>query len=139
MYELIMIFLFLIWMLKQIDTHFSKMNLGELWKGGLQTWPSYKLYLFYIAIILFPPVWFVFSLPLDNKYNKTPIVRFIVQITSHIYFMIIQIFVGCLPLYPIYRDSMLPYWIEWLLFLWLAGEILVQFTEKQEKKSFVKV
>ena len=53
--------------------------------------------------------------------------------------MIIQIFVGCLPLYPIYRDSMLPYWIEWLLFLWLAGEILVQFTEKQEKKSFVKV
>ena len=112
---------------------------GELWKGGLQTWPSYKLYLFYIAIIFFPPVWFVFSLPLDNKYNKTPTVRFIVQITSHIYFMIIQIFVGCLPLYPIYRESMFPYWIEWLLFLWLAGEILVQFTEKQEKKSFVRV
>ena len=53
--------------------------------------------------------------------------------------MIIQIGVGCLPLYPIYRESMLPYWIEWLLFLWLCGEILVQFTEKQEKKDFVKV
>ena len=112
---------------------------GELWHGGLQTWPSYKLYLFYSAILLFPPVWIIFSLPLDNKYNKTPIVRYIVQITSHIYFMIIQIGVGCLPIYPIDRDSMLPYWIEWLLFLWLCGEILLQFTEKQEKTSIIKV
>ena len=115
--------------------------LGELWKGGLRTWPSYKLYLFYSAIILFPPVWIIFSLPLDNKYNKTPIVRYIVQITSHIYFMIIQIAVACLPIYPVTagRQSMLPYWIEWFLFLWLCGEILLLFTERQEKRGFIKV
>ena len=112
---------------------------GDLWEGGLRTWPTYKLYLFYIAIILVPPVWIIFSLPLDNKYNKTPIVRYIVNITSHIYFMIIQIAVACLPIYPLARDSMLPYWIEWLLFLWLCGDILVQFTEKQEKRGFIKV
>ena len=117
-------------------------NIGELWKGGLQTWPSYKLYLFYIAILLLPPVWIIFSLPLDNKYNKTPIVRYVVQITSHIYFMIIQIAVACLPIYPIRvygRDSMFPYWIEWFLFFWLCGEILLQFTETQEKRTFIKV
>ena len=53
--------------------------------------------------------------------------------------MIIQIAVACLPIYPLARDSMLPYWIEWLLFLWLCGDILVQFTEKQEKRGFIKV
>ena len=113
--------------------------IGDLWEGGLRTWPTYKLYLFYIAIILVPPVWIIFSLPLDNKYNKTPIVRYIVNITSHIYFMIIQIAVACLPIYPLARDSMLPHWIEWLLFLWLCGDILEQFTEKQEKRGFIKV
>merc|ERR1719273_588237 len=64
---------------------------GELWKGDLHTWASYKLLLFLAAIVLLIPVWIIFSLPLDNKYNKTPVVRFACNLTSHLYFMIIQI------------------------------------------------
>ena len=107
--------------------------IGDLWKGDLQTWPTYKLFLFVFAILFFPPVWILFSLPLDNKYNRTPFVRYICKLTSHLYFMLIQVLVACLPIYPIYRESMLPYWIEWLLIIWLFGEILLQITEKPER------
>ena len=108
---------------------------GELWKGDLHSWANYKLILFSAAILLIVPVWIVFSLPLDNKYNKTPLVRFICNLTSHIYFMIIQILVACWPFYPIYRDSIVPNWIEWLLVVWLSGLLLEQLSEQQDRSG----
>ena len=112
---------------------------GELWKGDLHTWASYKLILFTAAIMLVIPVWVVFSLPLDNKYNKTPLVRFICSLTSHIYFMIIHIVVACVPIHPIYRDSMLPYWEEWLLVVWLSGLLLEQLSVQQDRSGMAKI
>ena len=85
------------------------------------------------------PVWVVFSLPLDNKYNKTPLVRFICSLTSHIYFMIIHIVVACVPIHPIYRDSMLPYWEEWLLVVWLSGLLLEQLSVQQDRSGMAKI
>jgi hypothetical protein len=85
------------------------------------------------------PVWVIFSLPLDNKYNKTPFVRFVCNLTSHIYFMIIQILVACWPIYPIYRQSMMPYWIEWLLVVWLSGLLLEQLSEQQDRSGLAMI
>ncbi len=44
-----------------------------------------------VSFIVFPPAWFVFALPLNNKYNKTPIVKFACYLTSHIFFMLFQV------------------------------------------------
>ena len=112
---------------------------GELWKGNLQSWASYKMVLFSAALMTIFPVWVIFSLPLDNKYNKTPFVRFVCNLTSHIYFMIIQICVACWPIYPIYRQTMMPYWIEWLLVVWLSGLLLEQLSEQQDRSGLAAI
>jgi hypothetical protein len=76
----------------------------ELWKGGIGHWPGWKIFFFLFSFAIFPPVWLVFSLPLDNKYNKTPIVKFGGYLTSHFFFMAFQIITSCIPIYPIYRQ-----------------------------------
>ncbi len=75
----------------------------DLWKGGIGHWPGWKIALFLGSFAIFPPLWLAFSLPLDNKYNKTPIVKFGGYLTSHVYFMVFQIITSCVPIYPIYR------------------------------------
>ena len=95
--------------------------------------------LFSAALMTIFPVWVIFSLPLDNKYNKTPFVRFVCNLTSHIYFMIIQICVACWPIYPIYRQTMMPYWIEWLLVVWLSGLLLEQLSEQQDRSGLAAI
>ncbi len=65
--------------------------LQELWKGGIQHWSGMQTTMMLVSFILFPPIWLVFSLPLNNKYNKTPIVKFSCYLTSHIFFMIFQV------------------------------------------------
>ena len=64
---------------------------NELWKGGLGHWPGYRIFLFLATFTIIPPLWFIFSLPLNNKYNQTPIVKFGGYLTSHIFFMTIQV------------------------------------------------
>ena len=51
---------------------------------------------------------------------RTPFVKFGCYLTSHIYFMIIQCIVACTPLYPIYRETLFPYWNEWMLMIWVC-------------------
>ena len=53
--------------------------------------------------VIFPPVWIVFSLPFDTKYHKTPWIKFLGSLTSHLYFMVFQILTSCIPIYPIFR------------------------------------
>ncbi len=63
----------------------------ELWKGGIQHWSGFQTVMMLISFIIFPPAWLVFSLPLNNKYNKTPIVKFSCYLTSHLFFMFFQV------------------------------------------------
>ena len=42
----------------------------ELWKGGCSEWPGYRMFLLFVGFVVIPPMWFVFSLPLKNKYNR---------------------------------------------------------------------
>lgn len=64
---------------------------SELWKGGIQHWSGVKIFLFLASFAIFPPLWLIFSLPLNNKYNKTPIVKFGCFLTSHLFFMLFQV------------------------------------------------
>ena len=46
---------------------------SELWKGSLAHWPGWRILLFISTFFICPPLWLIFALPLNNKYNKTPI------------------------------------------------------------------
>ena len=127
----------------------------ELWKGGIGHWSGLRIFLFLSSFVFFPPLWLVFSLPLNNKYNKTPIVKFGCYLASHVFFMIFQvkirvhahtsqhvkdfmygsfqILTSCIPLYPIYRTSLSPHWNEWVVLIWLSGLLLGELTAPQDR------
>lgn len=91
--------------------------------------------LLFIGFIVCPPIWIVFTLPLGHKYNKVPIIKFMSYLTSHIYLMIHLMFVGIMPLYPVVRPSLLPYWYEWGLLVWLSGLLLFELTNPSDKSG----
>ena len=56
-------------------------------------------------------------------------------LTSHIYLMIHLMIVGIMPLYPVVRPSLLPYWYEWGLLVWLSGLLLFELTNPSDKSG----
>ena len=61
--------------------------LQEIWEGSLN-WSSARMLGFFVLLILFPPVWFFFSLPIEYKMNKIPFIKFLSYLTGHIYFVL---------------------------------------------------
>jgi hypothetical protein len=105
-----------------------------LWKGGISHWSGTKIFSFLAMFSICPPLWVIFSLPLDNKYNKTPIVKFGCHLTSHVFFMTFHILTSCMPIYPIYgRTSLFPFWNEWVLVIWLSGLLLGELTSPGDR------
>jgi hypothetical protein len=91
--------------------------------------------LLFFGFIICPPVWVIFTLPLGHKYNKVPIIKFMSYLTSHIYLMIHLMIVGITPPYPVVRPSLLPYWYEWGLLVWLSGLLLFELTNPSDKSG----
>lgn len=106
----------------------------ELWRGSLN-WTPWKLILLFISFILCPPVWIIFTLPLGHKYNKVPIIKFMSYLTSHVYLMFFLLIVGITPIYKVVRPSLLPYWYEWVLLVWLSGLLLFELTNPSDKSG----
>ena len=44
-----------------------------------------------------------------------------------------QIITSCIPIFPIYRNSLFPHWNEWIVFIWLSGLLLSQLTSPQDR------
>ncbi|XP_058818348.1 serine/threonine-protein phosphatase 6 regulatory ankyrin repeat subunit A isoform X2 [Topomyia yanbarensis] len=108
--------------------------LQELWRGTL-AWPAWRIMLLFIGFIVCPPVWIIFTLPLGHNYYKVPIIKFMSYLTSHIYLMIHLMIVGITPIYPVVRASLLPYWYEWGLLIWLSGLLLFELTNPSDKSG----
>ena len=111
----------------------------ELWKGGIEHWSGTKIFLFLALFVFIPPLWLFFSLPLNNKYNKTPIVKFGCYLTSHIFFMGFQIITSCVPIFPIYRDSLSLHWNEWVCLIWISGLLLSELTGPQDRSGLAMI
>ena len=106
----------------------------ELWKGGISHWSGAKIFSFLGSFLFLPPLWVIFSLPLNNKYNKTPIVKFGCHLTSHLMFIIFQILTSCVPIYPLYnRTSISPHWNEWIVCIWVSGLLLGELTSPGDR------
>lgn len=74
-------------------------------------------------------------MPVGHKYNKVPIIKFMSYLTSHVYLMILLMVTGITPIYPVVRASLLPYWYEWGLLVWLSGLLLFELTNPSEKSG----
>ncbi|XP_075225754.1 no mechanoreceptor potential C [Lycorma delicatula] len=106
--------------------------LQELWQGSLG-WAAWKTMLLFITFIICPPVWIYFTLSLGHKYYKIPIIKFMSYLTSHIYLMFLLMFTGITPIFPVVRPTIIPYWYEWALLVWLSGLLLSELTNPSDK------
>ena len=106
--------------------------LQGVWDGSLN-WGAGKMVGFFILFIIIPPVWFFFSIPIDYRMNKIPVVKFLAYLTSHIYFMMFLCLVAVLPPHSTVRDSLFPHWYEMVVAAWYFGLGLAHFTNPGAK------
>ncbi len=59
------------------------------WTGN-----SLKLVLLFFAMVVCPPIWIFFSLPLNIKMNKVPYVKFICRTVSHFFLLLLLVLTG---------------------------------------------
>uniref|UniRef100_A0A183EIH8 ANK_REP_REGION domain-containing protein n=1 Tax=Gongylonema pulchrum TaxID=637853 RepID=A0A183EIH8_9BILA len=98
--------------------------LTEIWTGRVD-WSFGKTVAFTLMTLICPPAWFYFSLPLDTRIGRAPIIKFVCHIVSHIYFTILLTIVVLNLTHKIYEvQSIVPYPVEWLLLLWLSGNLV---------------
>ena len=70
-----------------ISEYVVQQYLQEIWEGNLN-WSTWKMVGFFFCFVAFPPVWFFFSLPINFRMNKIPVIKFMSYLTAHIYFML---------------------------------------------------
>jgi hypothetical protein len=106
--------------------------LQEVWDGGLN-WGAGKMTGFFALFVLIPPVWFFFSLPINYRMNKIPIVKFLAYLTGHIYFMLFLCLTAVLPPHSTVRTSLFPHWYEMVVAAWYIGNGLAHYTNPGAK------
>uniref|UniRef100_A0AC35TT07 ANK_REP_REGION domain-containing protein n=1 Tax=Rhabditophanes sp. KR3021 TaxID=114890 RepID=A0AC35TT07_9BILA len=98
--------------------------LTEIWTGRVN-WSFGKTFAFTLMVFLFPPAWFYFSLPLETRIGKAPIIKFVCHIVSHVYFTILLTIVVLNITHKIYETtSVMPNVVEWILLVWLSGNLV---------------
>jgi hypothetical protein len=104
-----------------------------VWKGPI-AWSQWQIFLIFVAFLLCPPIWIIFSLPLGHKYSRIPLIKFLSYLTSHLYFVALLILTIVTPLRPIWRStSMIPMWYEWILLAWISGLLLSELTNPGDR------
>ena len=111
--------------------------LGSKWRAGRNWSISKVLAIFFIAFVL-PPVWVALSLPWNNNYSRVPLVKFICQLISHLYFMLLFVCMLVIP-WGKSADDLIPEWYEILLLFWLCGLVLTQLTDPKNSRGLGRV
>ncbi|KRZ56108.1 Ankyrin-1 [Trichinella nativa] len=100
--------------------------LTEVWNGGI-TWNFWQLSLFFLVLLIFPPAWIFFSLPLSYKLNEAPVIKFSCHLVSHLFFTLLLSLEILRIFYPIYEvTSPIPNILEFFLLLWLSGKLVAE-------------
>ncbi|CAJ0941647.1 unnamed protein product, partial [Mesorhabditis belari] len=98
--------------------------LTEIWTARVD-WSFGKTLAFSILVLLCPPAWFYFSLPLDSRIGRAPIIKFVCHVVSHVYFTLLLTITVLNITHKMYEvTSIIPNPIEWLLLLWLSGNLV---------------
>ncbi|KAJ8033227.1 Ankyrin-1 [Holothuria leucospilota] len=110
--------------------------LTDLWMGNLN-WANWKILLFFLLMVC-PPVWIVFSLPLKHRYHKLPIIKFMSVLVSHFYLICLLIMTTVVTSFIesfIASPSLIPKWYEWLLLLWLTGLLVAEISNPGDRSG----
>ncbi|CAJ0580832.1 unnamed protein product, partial [Mesorhabditis spiculigera] len=98
--------------------------LTEIWTARVD-WSFGKTIAFSFLVLFCPPAWFYFSLPLDSRIGRAPIIKFVCHIVSHVYFTVLLTTVVLNITHKMYEvTSIIPNPVEWLLLLWLSGNLV---------------
>lgn len=111
--------------------------LGHKWRAG-RNWSVSKVLLIFFAAFLLPPIWLALSLPWNNNYSRVPLMKFICQLISHLYFMLLFVFMLVIP-WNKSSDDLTPAWYEVLLLFWLGGLVLTQLTDPKNTRGLGRV
>ena len=111
--------------------------LGSKWRAG-RNWSISKVLAIFFFAFAIPPVWAALSLPWNNNYSRVPLVKFICQLISHLYLMLLFVFMLVIP-WGKSSDDLIPAWYEILLLFWLCGLVLTQMTDPKNTSGLGRV
>ncbi|KAI6212728.1 CBR-TRP-4 protein [Aphelenchoides besseyi] len=98
--------------------------LTEIWTGRVD-WSFGKTLAFAVFVFFCPPAWFYFSLPLNSRIGRAPIIKFVCHVVSHVYFTLLLTIVVLNVTHKMYEvTSVWPNPVEWILLLWLSGNLV---------------
>uniref|UniRef100_A0ABM0LU22 Uncharacterized protein LOC100376500 n=1 Tax=Saccoglossus kowalevskii TaxID=10224 RepID=A0ABM0LU22_SACKO len=112
--------------------------LSDVWSGQLKIWPNWKTILLFFVMLLCPPVWIAFSLPLKHRYTKIPIIKFMCYLVSHGYLIALLIVTCVIPTFineVEVNPSLMPRWYEWLLLAWFSGLLVSEITNPADRQG----
>ncbi|XP_071964995.1 uncharacterized protein [Antedon mediterranea] len=123
---------------KEVISHPSVQRyLSVIWMGGLE-WASWKIILLFFTFIFLPPVWIVFSLPLKQRFNRLPIIKYMSYLVSHIFLIVLLVLttvytkhIECF----IENPTFVPRWYEWLLLAWFSGLLMSEITNPGDRQG----
>ncbi|XP_055354554.1 LOW QUALITY PROTEIN: serine/threonine-protein phosphatase 6 regulatory ankyrin repeat subunit A-like [Paramacrobiotus metropolitanus] len=109
--------------------------LTQVWHGN-QAWSGTKSFLIFMVFLLCPPVWLIFCLPLEHKYNYIPFIKLICHIVSHLFFILVLILVFMSPFEQLYeRHDATPKPEEIILIIWVIGKFSGELTTAEERSG----
>ena len=57
-----------------ISQYVVQQYLQEIWQGHLKL-KAWQFLLFFASFVLLPPIWFIFSMPVEKGLNKVPVIK----------------------------------------------------------------
>lgn len=109
-----------------VAQHAVQQYLTNVWIGNMK-WAGWKFIMLFFSFLICPIVWVIVSCPVGHRLSKMPIIKFMLYLVSHIFFIAILTITTVNPWIPIYaNDGMWPYWHEWLLAVWVMGIFIAE-------------
>jgi hypothetical protein len=116
-----------------VAQHAVQQYLTNVWIGNMK-WAGWKFILLFFSFLFCPVIWTVISCPIGNRLSKMPIIKFMLYLASHIFFIVILTFTTVNPWLPIYKNMGLwPHWHEWLLATWVIGVLIAEITNPADR------
>lgn len=118
-----------------VSQHAVQRYLTEVWMGRLK-WSAGAFVGLFFAFLICPLVWIIVSVPIGHNLGKKPIIKFTSYLTSHIFFICILTYTVLNVQLPLFDyTSLVPYWFEWLLLIWVIGICTSEFTNPSDKSG----
>ncbi|UXI23316.1 orphan G-protein coupled receptor 40 [Sarcoptes scabiei] len=116
-----------------VAQHAVQQYLTNVWIGNMK-WAGWKFILLFFTMLFCPLIWVLISCPFGHRLSKMPIIKFMLYLVSHIFFIVILTITTVNPWLPIYmNDGQWPYWHEWLLAIWVLGIFLAELTNPADR------